>query len=146
MKHKLSQNQSSVYDNIFTSKPREDHGSAVPAQVQSNKVAMPIYHVEKINKMKFKVYKHGVGRQHMEKVPITDLSFQIKLKGDDGVPPSVKPRLEEILSEYRKMNLSGRNSRSRTYDKKNSNGSEFNVRVTTKTMSKFGRSNSLAKK
>jgi hypothetical protein len=59
---------------------------------------MPIYHVEKINKMKFKVYKHGVQRQFMEKLPIADLSFQIKLKGDEDVTRSEKPRLEEILN------------------------------------------------
>jgi len=42
---------------------------------------MPIYHVEKINKMKFKVYKQGVGKQFIDKLPVTDLCFQIKLKG-----------------------------------------------------------------
>jgi hypothetical protein len=45
-------------------------------------IPIPIYHVEKINKMKFKVYKQGVGRQYVEKLPIADLSFQIKLKGE----------------------------------------------------------------
>ena len=57
-----------------------------------------------------------------------------------------KPRLEEILNEYRKMNMSGRNSRSKTYEKKNSNPSDFNVRLMTKTMSKFGRTVSMNKK
>lgn len=42
--------------------------------------------------------------------------------------------------------MSGRNSRSKTYEKKNSNVSEFNVRLMTKTMSKFGRSTSTNKK
>lgn len=124
MKHKLSQHQSSVYENLFTNKPKVNDGSGHTTPPPSQqKAVMPIYHVEKINKMKFKVYKHGVGRQFMEKLPVTDLSFQIKLKGDEDMAPAMKPRLEEILSEYRKMNLSGRNSRSKTYDKKNSNGS-----------------------
>lgn len=44
------------------------------------------------------------------------------------------------------MNLSGRNSRAKTYEKKLSNGSDFNVRLMAKTMTKFGRSNSTNKK
>jgi len=52
---------------------------------------MPIYHVEKINKMKFKVYKQGVGSQYVEKLPVTDLSFQIRMRGEEGL--SIKPRL-----------------------------------------------------
>lgn len=98
MKHKLSQNQASVYDNLFTNKPKlvDTPNAATPQPHQ--KAAMPIYHVEKINKMKFKVYKHGVQRQFMEKLPVADLSFQIKLKGDEEAIKNDKPRLEEILS------------------------------------------------
>lgn len=78
MKHKMSQNQSSVYNDIFSAKPKyqESH----PPHYNS-KVIMPIYHVEKINKMKFKVYKNNVGRQLVDRLPVTDLSFQIRLKG-----------------------------------------------------------------
>lgn len=112
MKHKLSQHQASVYDNLFVNQPPVHSPQAI---VQPQQKPMPIYHVEKINKMKFKVYKQGAGRQYMEKVPVTDLSFQIKLKGEDDISHAVKPRLEEILSEYRKLNLSGRNSRARTF-------------------------------
>lgn len=89
MKHKLSQNQASVYDNLFASQPAH---SPQPF-LQPQQKPMPVYHVEKINKMKFKVYKQGAGRQYMEKVPITDLSFQIKLKGEDDIAHAVKPRL-----------------------------------------------------
>jgi|688.fasta_scaffold752566_1 hypothetical protein len=96
--------------------------------------------------MKFKVYKHGVQKQYMDKIPVADLSFQIKLKGDDDATRTEKPRLEEILNEYRKMNMSGRKSRSKTYEKRNSNPADFNVRLMTKTMSKFGRSTSTNKK
>ena len=96
--------------------------------------------------MKFKVYKQGVQRQYIEKLPIADLSFQIKLKGDEEATRNEKPRLEEILNEYRKMNKSGRNSRSKTYEKKNSNPSDFNVRLMAKTMCKFGRTVSMNKK
>lgn len=98
MKHKLSLNQASVYDNLFTNKPKKgDKPNSVTPQPQQ-KQAMPIYHVEKINKMKFKVYKHGVQRQFIEKLPVADLSFQIKLKGDDETIRNDKPRLEEILN------------------------------------------------
>ena len=35
--------------------------------------------------------------------------------------------------------MSGRNGRSKAYEKKNSNSSDLNVRLMTKTISKFGR-------
>ena len=60
-----------------------------------NRSRLPVYHVEKINKMKFKIYKQH-GGQYVDKLPVTDLSFQIKIKGDNE-PQSVqntKPRLE----------------------------------------------------
>lgn len=84
MKHKLSQNQSSVYESIFANKAKIHNTSVVvPTSNQNqNKPVMPIYHVEKINKMKFKVYKQNSGRQYIEKLPVTDLSFQIKIKGE----------------------------------------------------------------
>jgi len=93
MKHKLSQNQSSVYESIFTNKTKQLNVSVVVPPTHENKPLMPIYHVEKINKMKFKVYKQGSGRQFIEKLPVAELSFQIKIKGNDEVPSPVKPRL-----------------------------------------------------
>ena len=75
---------------------------------------MPIYHVEKINKMKFKIYKQG-GSQFIDKLPVQDISFHIKVKGEDHdqAMTNVKPRLEEILSEYRKMNSTKRHAQTR---------------------------------
>lgn len=135
MKHKLSQHQAPVYDNLFSSPPAPTTHPSPQPQLKP----MPVYHVEKINKMKFKVYKQGAGRQQMERVPVTDLSFQIKLKGEEEVGLAVRPRLEEILSEYRKLNLSGRNSRAKTFEKKHSGG-EFNVRLMASTVNRFARS------
>jgi len=33
--------------------------------------------------MKFKVYKQGAGKQFIDKLPVTDLCFQIKMKGNN---------------------------------------------------------------
>lgn len=93
MKHKLSQHQSPVYENLFAPP------AVLPApQPQPQTRPLPVYHVEKINKMKFKVYKQGAGRTQAERVPVTDLSFQIKLRGEEEAGLAVRPRLEEILS------------------------------------------------
>jgi hypothetical protein len=45
--------------------------------------------------MKFKIYKQA-GGQFVEKLPVTDLSFQIKIKGDENgqLQGQNKPRLE----------------------------------------------------
>ncbi len=45
--------------------------------------------------MKFKLYKQGVGAQFVQKLPVTDLSFQIKMKKQEENinNPNIKPRL-----------------------------------------------------
>lgn len=139
MKQKLS-HQSVVYDSVFQKNGKVKSQEAPPSPPPPRKTLMPVYHVEKINKLKFKVYKQGVGVHFVEKLPVTDLSFQIRLKGDEA-EPTVKPRLEEILSEYRRMNGSGRkSSRGKVEHRKNSNNSDFNVRMMNHTMSKINRS------
>ena len=64
--------------------------------------------------MKFKIYKQG-NAQYFDRMPVQDLSFQIKIKGeqDEQLLNNAKPKLEEILSEYRKMNTTKRPSQSR---------------------------------
>ena len=103
---------------------------------------MPVYHVEKINKMKFKIYKQN-GGQYIDRMPVTDLSFQVKVKGDHEMQPlqNAKPRLEEILSEYRKMNLSPKKPKSRGVESSRrgvGNSSDLNVNVMRKTVYKMG--------
>jgi hypothetical protein len=144
MKQKLSQEQAPVFNNLFNPQPRKV-APLLPVDNSQKKSLLPIYHVEKINKMKFKIYKQG-GAQHIDKLPITDLSFQIKVRGEEDRPGAhfSKPRLEEILSEYRKMNANTKHSRSRVTEKSKSlaHGSELNMKVMRKTVHRFGRSGS----
>lgn len=95
MKQKLSQEQSPVFESLFNPPPRKVASSSpVPSDhsLQHKKTLLPIYHVEKINKMKFKIYKQN-GAQFIDKLPVTDLSFQIKIKGEEEAAFSSKPRL-----------------------------------------------------
>ena len=107
MKHRLSEEQTPVYDNLFThsrpSKNRSQHYS--PPQAKRN--PMPLYHVEKINKMKYKVYKQGGTQQFVRQLPVTELSFHIKMHQQQQLQQqaNLKPRLEEILSEYRRIGM-----------------------------------------
>lgn len=96
--------------------------------------------------MKFKVYKQA-SAQFVERVPVTDLSFQIKIKGDvEGQLQSYnKPRLEEILSEYRKINSNQRSIKNRVSGvelrrSSISHAGDSNVKWMRNTMSKIGKS------
>ena len=118
MKQKLSQEQTPVFDCLFNTTKDKRSSSVTPVLPppisEPHRGKMPVYHVEKINKMKFKIYKQS-GGQYIDRIPVTDLSFQVKIKGDHEMQAvqNSKPRLEEILSEYRKMNLSPKKPKSR---------------------------------
>lgn len=139
MKQKLSQEQSPVFESLFNPPPRKIASSS-PVPSDHKKTLLPIYHVEKINKMKFKIYKQN-GAQFIDKLPVTDLSFQIKIKGEEEAAFSSKPRLEEILNEYRKMNINSKQLKSRSIDNRQggTHGSELNMKTMRKTVYRFGR-------
>jgi len=94
MKQKLSQERTPVFDCLFNQKPKRMSSPAPSDPVTNKNALMPVYHVEKINKMKFKIYKQG-GAQYFDKLPVQDLSFQIKVKGeeDEQLAANAKPRL-----------------------------------------------------
>ncbi len=91
----MSEHQAPIFDTLFNSQPRRSspisHHPESPTAPR--KTLMPIYHVEKINKMKFKIYKQNGPVQFVDRLPITDLSFQIKIKGEE-TQTNAKPRLE----------------------------------------------------
>ena len=91
--------------------------------------------------MKFKIYKQG-GAQYFDRLPVQDLSFQIKIKGEqeEQLNANVKPRLEEILSEYRKMSTTKRQAQSRGVEHRRASGygSDLNARMMRKTVYKAG--------
>jgi hypothetical protein len=145
MKQKLSKEQTPVFDCLFSQPPRRIVSPApLSEQGPGNRRSfMPVYHVEKINKMKFKIYKQG-GTQYIDKLPVADLSFQIKIKGDpeESSAQNAKPRLEEVLSEYRRLNLNQKKPVSRGGEGRQSRfGSDSSVRVMRKTVYRMGLSN-----
>ena len=151
MQQKLSQEQTPVFDCLFNRNQQKRHLSVGPAVQQQHahppvsdggRGKVPVYHVEKINKMKFKIYKQH-GGQYVDRLPVTDLSFQIKIKGDhqQQTIQNAKPRLQEILSQYRKMNLSQKKPKSRGLQTRRVSGgygSQMNVKMMRKTVYKMG--------
>ena len=100
MKQKLSQEQTPVFDCIFNPATKSKRQPSPAPQNDTSpiqKPKLPVYHVEKINKMKFKIYKNSAGTGHyIDKVPVHDLSFQIKIKGEheNQAIQNAKPRLD----------------------------------------------------
>jgi hypothetical protein len=68
--------------------------------------------------MKYKIYKQKGLPEFVNKLPITDINFQIASKNHHQKSTSeVKPRLDEILAEYRKMNQTVRNKQDDNFRK-----------------------------
>lgn len=94
--------------------------------------------------MKFKVYKLGAA-QFVEKLPINDLSFQIKLKGgiEGHLKKQDKPNLEQVLNEYRKMNANNQLSKNIRREQMRrsivSHSGDMNIKLMKDTTQKIGK-------
>lgn len=119
MKQKISERAPSreqLYDNVFRAPPKsqqQDDPEMFYLTKKESRQQPAIYHIEKINKLKFKVYKDKNQTSLNSKLPITNLSFQIHSHhrttprlGNSFL--SDRPRLEEILAEYKKMSFDGK--------------------------------------